>query len=521
MSDSDSDSKTLQLAGAVVALTISVAVFTRFGLDDTLKRDEAIYVYAGQQLRHGVAPYDSIFDPKPPLAGMLAGLAAWLGGLVSVADLTAIRLAYLVFSCLTVLAVYVLCLWLWRSVASALVGATVFATFRGFAIDALAGPNAKTPGVALGVMSMALVVRRHWFWAALLGSAAFLVWQPFGIYAAVTVLSAGLVPPAGERRRAMGKAVAGAVVPLVVLTAYLSVVGALGRMLEAAFLFPATGVKRGPETVGQRLDHIAGVVRHGYLHTWQLFWLGTALLLVVVAAHVVRDRGSVRERLGTPLVAAVLVSMAGLWAFSAKDFQGYPDLYPLLPYAALGLAGASSLVITHLRVPVLRTAATAGALACVLALSVLSFGWLGNDTAADNGLAGQRASACAVDRLVGPTGTLVSLGDPTVFVLTHRRSPTRYIYLNSGVGGWEFARTKGGYLGWRRQLLASQPTVIAMHAWKSEAARRTARWLRQVYDPAHVGGLRVFLAPGVRARAKALGLPLTGGQLPRAATGRC
>ena len=516
-----SPSRGFELTGGLAALGISVALFTRFGLGDTLKRDESIYVYAGQQLTHGVAPYDGIFDPKPPLAGMLAGLAAWVGGLVGVGDLTAIRLAYFAFSCLTVLAVYVLCLWLWRPVVAALVGAIVFATFRGFAMDALAGPNAKTPGIAFGVMSMALVVRQRWFSAALLGSVAFLVWQPLGIYAAVTVLSAALVPPAGERRRAIGQAVAGAAVPIAVLTAYLAIVGALGRMLDAAFVFPATGVKRGPETVVQRLDHIASVIRLGYLHTWQLFWLGTVLLLIVVTVHLVAGRGPNRERLGSPLVAAVLVSMAALWAFSAKDFQGYPDLYPLLPYAALGFAGATSLVVTHLSVPVLRTVATAGALACVLALSLLSFGWLGQDKAADGGLAAQRDSACALNRLLEPGESLVSLGDPTVFVLTHRRSPTRYIYLNSGVGGWEFARTKGGYLGWRRQLLASQPSAIALHGWKSKAARRTAAWLHQVYDPAYLGGLRVYLAPGVRARAQRLGIRLDGQRLPRRPASRC
>ena len=36
--------------GAIFALAIAVALYTRFSLDDTLRRDEAIYAYGGQQL---------------------------------------------------------------------------------------------------------------------------------------------------------------------------------------------------------------------------------------------------------------------------------------------------------------------------------------------------------------------------------------------------------------------------------------------------------------------------------------
>src|SRR4051794_41218247 len=84
-------------AGAVLALAVAVALFTRFSFDDTMRRDEAIYAYGGQQLAAGVPLYRGVFDPKTPGAQALAGAAAPLaagGGLPGVpSDPAAVFLA--------------------------------------------------------------------------------------------------------------------------------------------------------------------------------------------------------------------------------------------------------------------------------------------------------------------------------------------------------------------------------------------------------------------------------------------
>src|SRR4051794_41745848 len=66
-------------AGAVLALAVAVTLFTRFSFDDTMRRDEAIYAYGGQQLAAGVPLYRGVFDPKTPGAQALAGAAGPLG----------------------------------------------------------------------------------------------------------------------------------------------------------------------------------------------------------------------------------------------------------------------------------------------------------------------------------------------------------------------------------------------------------------------------------------------------------
>src|ERR687885_1657893 len=99
--------------GAALALCTAVALFTRFSLDDKLTRDEAMYTYGGQQLTEGLAPYASLFDPKTPLATILAGAGVAIARLAGADDVHTVRIVFFVFACLTVLGVYALALELW------------------------------------------------------------------------------------------------------------------------------------------------------------------------------------------------------------------------------------------------------------------------------------------------------------------------------------------------------------------------------------------------------------------------
>ena len=456
-------------AGAVVSLLVGAALFIRFGSDGALARDEAVYAYGGQQLGHGVPFYASIFDQKTPGAAYLAGLGDALGGL------DGIRIVFFVCACLTVLAVYLLGLELWGSVLAALTGAVVFASFHGFAADALSGPDAKTPGILLAVLSLLLVLRRRWFWAGACGALAFLFWQPLLIYLGVAVIV--------SRRPAV---LLGAAVPLAVTVAYFALTGALGDFVQAAFVFPVQGLHRTPETVGQRLGHIAAVVHQNYDAV--LVWSGLALLVVLAALR---------------RWWAVLGSFAAIAVFSALDFQGYPDVYPLLPYAALGIGGAVAVAGR------LRPIAVVG-LAVLAATSWTQF-------APADGLAVQSAQAASIERLLRPGETLYTLGDPTPLVLTGRRNASRYVFLGSGVGQWDEMHTPGGFGGWMGDIRAANPAVVVLHGWRSALERRVAAWLHTQYVPAWDGSWRVFLRPDVAVRQTVVERPNSRRTLSRAA----
>src|SRR5205085_272400 len=320
--------------GALFSLVVAVVLFTRFNIDARISRDQAIFAYGAQQLIKGVPYYQSIFDAKTPLGPMLAGLAAGIAKIVGANDLDAMRIAFFLFAWAAVLGVYLLALRLWGSVLAAVVSAVAFASLRGFATEALGGPDVKTAGVTFSVFGMLLLVARRWFWAGVMGGLAFLVWQPFGIYALVAVLAAFVTEDREGRWRASGRAAAGAVVPVLAMTAYFWIAGALSRFVDAALTFPFEGVQRGHETLTTRFDHVVTVVNESYpaLHS-TLFWGGLAALVVLTVLAVVREPSGLRESVRNPLVCAVMASLIPFALYTATDFQGYPDLYPYLAYA--------------------------------------------------------------------------------------------------------------------------------------------------------------------------------------------
>ena len=479
------DRRLVVALGAVVVLIVAAALFSRFGIHGALSRDESVYAYGGQQVEDGTPFYVSIFDQKTPGAAYLAGLAVAIGNTFGVADIDAIRVAFFVAACLTVVAVYLLALELWGSVVAALVAAVTFASFRGFALDALGGPDAKTPGILLAVLAMLLLVRRRWFWAGLCCALAFLVWQPLLVYLAVGLVVAG-------RRRLVAL---GAVVPLAASVAYFWITGALGDFLQAAFVFPVEGLYRAHETVGQRVSHIANIVDLYYHGAVVQFWAGLALLAVLCAVALWQ------RRFRDPLVRVILPTLVVIAGFSALDFQGYPDAYPLLPYAALGVGGAVAYVV---RLPVLRPAAVVAALVAVaIAWTEFSTGRAQATT-----LMAQQTEAAELQRLLAPGDTILALGDATPLVLTDRTNPSRYIYLSSGVAAWQLRDMPDGFNGWMQQIRAANPAVIVLHGWHGKLKQQVGAQLRARYVPAYVGCWRVFLRPDIASRAAARGVVL-------------
>jgi hypothetical protein len=495
------------ITGGVVSVAVAVFLFTRFGFHGSLSRDEAVYVYGGQQLVHGLAPYASIFDPKTPMATVVAALGALLARLLGLDDLVLVRVVYFVCSCLTVLATYRLADRLWHSRLAGVAAAVTFACFRGFAMDAGSGPDAKTPGLLLVVVCMLLLLDRSWFWAAFCGSCAFLVWQPMALYPALAVVLSVACSTGPARLRALGAAVAGAVLPVLATVACFAAAGALGPLVQATLLFPLQGIARGSQTVGGRLRQIVSVVSTYYGASGVLLWLGMVVLLALAVRALVRR--PLRAALRDPVVCVVTATMLGQLGYASRDFQSYPDVFPLLPYGALGIGAGVATLLSLARTRTARNGmavAVVAGLAAVTAYSAVSFS---QDPANNDGLRGQRLHACAVDRLLPPRGGLYAVGDPTPLVLTHRRNLDPFILVSSGLREWKVAHTPGGFDGWMAQIRRADPSVVVTTRIPSDTNVALGGWLRQNgYLPAYVGRWRVYADERARERAQERGIGL-------------
>jgi hypothetical protein len=272
-------------------------------------------------------------------------------------------------------------------------------------------------------------------------------------------------------------------------------------------VFPTSGIARPPESLGDRLRVIADIVSVYYE---VYFWVGLILLAAVVAWHLAVGRTEPRTALRHPLVWAVLPTWLALTLFSASDFQGPPDLYPLLPYAALGFGGTAAVLADRFSRPKVNRSIVAAVLACALALTVVSAITFGTQGAKATGLTRQLETACTIDRTVGPHGTLMSLGDPRPLAMTHRHSPSRFIYLGSGIAKWHVSQLPGHLRGWERDVRAANPTVIVVKGWQSTLhpplRYQMETWLASVYQPARIGSTQLYLAPGAAGLAASRGV---------------
>jgi hypothetical protein len=283
---------------------------------------------------------------------------------------------------------------------------------------------------------------------------------------------------------------------------FLQIDGGLSRFIEASFTFPATGLRRGNVTLGGNIDTIVRVVNDHYGHTRILFWLGLVLLAGVLAAWLVKAVNRVPA-------LVVLGTFLAFVAASVYDFQGYPDLFPLLPYAAIGFGGAVAVMAPRVAGLWPRRVGAALALLAVAVLAGLSVHWFSGARDAGPSLHTERAQAAKIQRLLEPGEKLYALGDPTLLVLTHRRNPTRYIYLGSGVDHWAVEHEFKSLAGWQAEIRAADPPIVVMNLWRSDLALQMRTWLKQTYGPGKfLGNWRLFVKPSVRARAARMGIKL-------------
>jgi MFS family permease len=508
--------------GGAVALVVATLLYTRFSLQGGLARDESLYVYGGQQLvNHGTPPYASVFDPKSPGATFLAALGIALAKLVGASQLSGARIVFLICSILTVLAIYVLAMLLWRSVVGAVIAAVVFSSFLDFAADALPGPDAKTPAVLFAVVSMCFAARRKWFWAGVFSALGLLVWQPlFGYSIVYGVLALVLGDPLGTsdgdaapvvRRpkahwRPFWITVLGVAIPVAITSIYFAAAGAFGKFIEAALVFPLRGAKPKSLTLHERLRLIRQTIItsyqfSGYQFSGYLLIVGYCVLIVLVVLIFVRHGRRVGAAFADPVVGVVALTGVVQCAYAATNFQGGPDVFPLLAPGALGFAGATALVLGWLRRSRLRYAAAVAVLTAAAVLAGFSWVWFENDP---QGVLGrQQAQACAIARIVTAQHPLWVMGDTIPLVLTGRTNPDRFAYLGEGVDHWRIKHTQGGFKGWMREIQAAEPWVIVVHKWSGRVMVHTQDYLsHHGYSQRYLGSTRVYLPTDGLRRAR-------------------
>jgi hypothetical protein len=472
----------------VLLFCTAVFIYALFGFNGKLVRDDAIWLYSGQQMAQGIPPYVSIFDFKSPLGPMLAGVSAWTAYLVGGDDIFSVRFVFFLLSCFTVVAVYYWCKTLFRSQAAGILSAIAFLGFWGFARHAGSGPQAKTAMVFLQVLALHYTSRKRWFWAGFCGALAAWAWQPAAIFVIIPFLLACLQ----SDRKSYGRLLLGACIPSLIILAYFVYYGAFQDLLDGAVLFTLNELQRGRPF----LEHVRFVRRtllDGFPYAFVPICLG---FLALLWSYPWRRRGrSWRQVLADDPCAGLWLTLPLPMLWSLSDFQGYDDFFIFLPYVAVGFGGL--LFYVAKRLSVWRSQWYRLLVGLFAAAMLVPSALFYNAKRVEIGhyLDLQRAWARTIEAELVQDGTLMSIGTPELLVLTHRRNAHRFLYIVEGIDSFIHDKTPGGFEGWLAEIEKTAPRVIGFKYSPGQHMDRLREWLTGHYHETRVGDWTLFVRP--------------------------
>ncbi len=434
---------------------VACVVFLLRGFDAVLSRDLALYAYAGQQVADGVPPYVGVMNRSGPLAHLVPGAGAWVGDLLGLDDLFAMRALLLLVSVAAVWATYVLGREVFGSRPVGAATALFVAMMPPFVLYAVGGPRDKTTMMLFLILTLVAAARGRWGWAGACLALATLTWQPVFLPGAATVAVAALLTPGRRVLALLRVAVAGAVTTLVFVAGF-AIAGALPEALDGFIRIHLTatyqpGFDDDPEAVWEAL-------REAYDFATYPFAVGLVALPIATlpsAWRLARRRTPDPQRAGdVALVAAVAGELAGL-AWSWRTFNGWADALVLAPFAALGLACVLALVLHALP---RRAGAGVAAVAC-LGLLAGGLGYSLDDH--DPVLRAQRAEVAQVLDIL-PDATMVSIEAPQPLVLAHLVNPTPHQMFRLGLETYVDDTWPGGLAGYADWVSRTRPTIVAV-----------------------------------------------------------
>lgn len=435
-----------------VVAAVSVVVYVLHGFQGLLTRDLGIYSYAGQQVADGVPPYVGVLNRAGPLAHVLPGVGALVARVGGLDDVVTMRVLFMLMATAAVCVSYLLGRDLFRSRAAGLVTASAMLAFHGFIQYASNGPREKTPMTLFVLGALWAVTHRRWFTAGVLTSLATLCLQTafFSTFTAVAV--GALLLATGGRLRALARVVLGGLVPVAVLGTWFALAGSLRLAWDGFYAINRRYTVPNPLDAERELVWEDMYAAYG-VSVWLL--LAGTVLLVLVSLAAAWPRARAAEP-GLVVLPAMTAGLAAGLAWILQEYDAWADLFPVLPFAAVGL-GAGFAVLAHGLAPRGRQV-VAGVLAGAAVVIALTYA----TSHRNDDLEDQRAATDAVLATLPDDATITSVEAPQPLVLTRRTNPTRYQMFRSGLQDYMDDTWPGGLDGFKRDLVADGPDLVAM-----------------------------------------------------------
>jgi hypothetical protein len=458
-------------------------VYFLHGFQGELQRDQAMYIYAGQRLAEGAAPYVDMFERTGPLAQLIPGIGVLAARAAGVDDVIGVRVLFAGLAAASISLMYVLARDLFRSRAAGFASAAALLCFEGFVFFASTGPSEKTVMVLFLLAMLIAVHRRAWMATGVLVSLATLTWQP-AFLPAMACIVAATIAGAGRGRRlpVLGRVVLGGLIPTALAIGAYVAMGHLGTLLDGFLLVNLR--YRAPNVFLADIAWRWGALLNWYGVSLSVLIVGLVAVLFAAARSFVRGRG-VHPNPAATLFGVGVLTLVGI-AWSIWEFDNGPDIFMLLPSGALGIGALfSALEVRHAVVGVTAGVVAMATIAVTFAIGLRPDG-LGA-AAHPEGLRVQREAVVAVlDALPGDEA-IFSVEAPQPLVFSGKRNASRFQLYGSGLDDYVDDTWPGGIEGYVTWIEGNEPSIVAI------GRDRIPDWLAAALDNRYQ---RVGSAPG-------------------------
>lgn len=327
------DARMLALLACLIGIVVMI-LYRPFARAEV--GDPTIYDYLAQAILRGQIPYRDVVDIKGPGAPYLSAAAIFVGRVVGLRDIFAIRaLHVLMVGLLSAVTFQVASVYL-RSRVAAVIAFLIPLLREPIAKAFIGGTQPKLPMMIFGLLTLLMIAKDRPFVAGVFSMLSCLCWQPGLLFTGTAVLIFSHYLTSWRNLKAL-RVVAGAVLPLVIVLGYFYSKGALGDLWAwtITYNYSVFGPEAGP-TVGNALGHI-------WLMTRRVFEREILIVLVSVLGLFlfvfVRVRDNLRGRAALAsqdlFKDAIVFPPLIYFAFTLVNFQGPPDLIPFFPFVGI------------------------------------------------------------------------------------------------------------------------------------------------------------------------------------------
>jgi hypothetical protein len=457
-----------QLLMAIVLTAFAALVFSLYGLDLPLRRDNAQYIYSAQRLLHGEMPYQSLFDMKTPLTSFITAGVLFISQHLFGDPLRGVRLFYMALCLATIALTFLFARRLLRGGEETWLAPLFMLGFHGYLLQSAISAEPKLVVLFLMMIGLHLLVSKKWLALGAIASLCSFTWQPSG-----TIFIASLVFAALQDRHmrvpALLRLVGGFLLPSIVIFGVFWLTGAFRDLLQGAMILHFY-LSRPDEN---EVLIISRMLPFGFPFAFPLI-IASLIAFLVYALRTIMLRGntSIGDLPHLPLLIMMVIFAIG----SLLDFQSYPDFFVFLPFAALGIV----VLYRAIRQWLVERNASEGmlqayryvCLAVLFAIPLLNaaFANIFSDHAAiSRGALSEQKQAydTIIRNAIGSYDAntrIIVIGVPEIPALLQLRNATQHVSLGSVNGYDEFIASNypTGLRGWLDEMSAGKPSLVVV-----------------------------------------------------------